>query len=348
IDKPNIRYVTHYNLAKSLENLSQEIGRAGRDGEPAVCESFVCPEDLPVLRNFAYGDTPSREGIRGLVDELAETPDHFDVSYQELANRHDIRVLVVRTLLTYLELQGYLEAGTPTYASYRFKPLLTSMEILAKFQGERREFLARLFRQAKKARTWFDLDLESAGRALGAPRTRLVGALDYLAEQQMMELKVGGLRHRYRWLRRILQPKAVVEELFERTELHERRENERLDLVLELAGHDGCQTALLCDYFGETLEDACGHCGWCLDGRQAIELPTVAEPSIDEEVWRQAVELRSEHPHVLGDPRAFSRFLTGLKSPRLTRAKLSSHPLFGVWDRIPFTIVLERAASDAS
>ena len=75
-------------------------------------------------------------------------------------------------------------------------------EMLERFQGERRRFLASLFRQAKKAKVWFDLDLESAGRALGAPRERMVSALDYLAEQELLELRVGGIRHRYRWLRR--------------------------------------------------------------------------------------------------------------------------------------------------
>ncbi len=347
IDKSNIRYVYHYSLAKSLENLSQEIGRAGRDGAPAVCESLVCPEDLPVLRNFAYGDTPAHAAVEGLMQELAATPDPFDVSYYELANRHDIRVLVIRTLLTYLELQGFLEAGTPTYGSYRFRPLFTSMEILGNFQGERRDFLARLFRQAKKARTWFDIDLESTSRALSAPRARLVGALDYLAEQQMMELQAGGLRHNYRWLRRIDDVEAVVAELHARTIEHEVRENERLDRVLQLAALDGCQTASLCEYFGETLNEPCGHCGWCLDGGKAVDLLPAAEIAIDDALWSEACILRVEKPEILGDARAFSRFLTGLKSPRISRAKLSAHPLFGALAQIPFTIVLEQAQTEA-
>ena len=59
IDKADIRAVYHYNLPKSLENYSQEIGRAGRDGEPSVCHTLACAEDLIPLQNFIYGDTPT-------------------------------------------------------------------------------------------------------------------------------------------------------------------------------------------------------------------------------------------------------------------------------------------------
>src|SRR5439155_19520791 len=72
IDKADVRYVYHFNLPKSLESYSQEIGRAGRDGEESICELFVCPDDVPTLENFAYGDTPTPEALAGLLEEMLD------------------------------------------------------------------------------------------------------------------------------------------------------------------------------------------------------------------------------------------------------------------------------------
>lgn len=343
IDKANIRAVYHYNLAKSLEGFSQEIGRAGRDGLPAVCESFVCPDDLNALENFAYGDTPAGAAVAALVREVFSLGDDFSVSPYELAHKHDIGPLVVNTLLTYLELDGYLQEGTPFYERYQFVPLKSSAEILALFPGERREFLAKVFRQARKAVKWFSIDLEAAARATGQPRERVVRALEHLAERRLLEVKAEGLKNRFRRLRPPADVEALAAELQRRTREREAREIARLNQVLDLAGHDGCQVSRLGEHFGEPLAAPCGHCSWCRNGGKPAALLPRPPATIDPALWRLAEAVRAEQPDPLADPRALARFLCGVSSPRLVHGKLTRHALFGALDHVPFPEVLRRA-----
>ena len=344
IDKADIRYVYHYNLPKSLENFSQEIGRAGRDGEPAICQTFVCLDDLNTLENFIYGDTPAAEAVVDFVTEVFSAGAEFDVSVHELAADHDIRPLVVRTLLTYLELLGHLEGGTPFYASYQFRPLASSAEILAHFQGERRTFLAGILRRATKARTWFTLDVDDTAAAVGADRQRVVRALDYLGEQDWLEVKAAGVRFRYRRLKAPADSAALAETLHQRTLAREAREIERLQQVLALIQHDGCQVSLLGAHFAEPLAEPCGHCSWCLGGHAPATVPPRRSGRIDDDVWLSVAALRRQHPDVLSHPRVLARLLCGVSSPSLTRAKLTVAPLFGVLAHLPFSEVMDRAA----
>src|SRR5438094_6751695 len=85
IDKANVRYVYHYNLPKSLESYSQEIGRAGRDGVESICELFACLDDVPTLENFAYGDTPTRKALTGLVADVLRHPVGTEFAASEYA-----------------------------------------------------------------------------------------------------------------------------------------------------------------------------------------------------------------------------------------------------------------------
>lgn len=340
VDKSNIRYVYHYNLPKGLESYSQEIGRAGRDGEPSICEMLASADDITTLENFSYGDTPEPETVDEFTRHIFEAGDTFHISEYEMSNRFDVRPLVVKTLLTYLELEGCLASTGPFYSVYRIQQQRPASAMFARYKGEQAEFLRNVFGQARRGSKWQTLDTAAAAHALDQPRDRIVAALNHLEERGDLALQVTGVRQGYRKLNTPKDMDAFVDSLNARFQKRESNDIERIQRVLELAQHKGCITQHLLGYFGEKRAK-CGHCCRC-QGVKPTKLKAAKRRAFSAEDKEQIRGLISDRHESIRTPRQLTRFLCGITSPATTRSKLRQHTdLFGAYDSMPFKKTLE-------
>ncbi|HEY9676231.1 MAG TPA: RecQ family ATP-dependent DNA helicase [Waterburya sp.] len=107
VDKPNVRFVFHYDISDSVDSYYQEIGRAGRDGEKAVALLFYCPDDLNLRRFLASSgqiDVELLEQVATVVQEQDEP-----MTLRDLQEQTNFSQSKLTKALTRLEEAGAVE-----------------------------------------------------------------------------------------------------------------------------------------------------------------------------------------------------------------------------------------------
>jgi ATP-dependent DNA helicase RecQ len=381
IDKSDIRFVIHYGLPKSIENYSQEIGRAGRDDLPSQCFTLANLDGLHTVENFVYGDTPEFTGIEMLLNTIksevvtsayssisnSRSEGKWELQILSLSNAVNIKQLPLKTLLVQLELAGVIEPLYAYFADFKIKLLKPETEIINSFNEQRKDFLQRIFNATEFKKVWGSLSFDTLLQDKSIERNRVIAALEYLQEQQLIVLETKGMTEVFKINLDELADPNLCQNLSNYFKDNEEKEIKRIATLIRFFQLDTCLTVNLARYFDDNSFDTdnfnnnqvdntlniaaksapqCGHCSVCRGQVAVLEHSQIQIPwPSDEKLMQSMLELAERLTGKINQPlslESYCRFFAGMTVPLFGRNKVRQLSGFGLCEQQRYQAIRDK------
>ena len=275
IDKPNVRFVIHYEISESIEAYFQEAGRAGRDQEKAIALAFYSEKDLENLDKIAELKFPPVSTIKKVYSAMCNIlriaygsgkEELYEFNLMELCKHSELDPLTAFNVLRILELNQMISMSDAFSHPSRLK-ILVEMNTLYHFEIEHENLKDLTQYLIRKIPGIFDtykrIDYHSISGALGKNKATIkkelvqlqkLGIIDYIPATSQPSIT-------------FLKERPPQDDFLLHPDIYSKRKKSYLKQIKEvqkLLKASECNSKMVLTYFGQDSE-SCGHCNHCIN-----------------------------------------------------------------------------------
>ncbi|MBL0711845.1 MAG: recombinase RecQ, partial [Colwellia sp.] len=292
----------------------------------------------------------------------------WELQLFQLSSASNIKQLPLKTLLVQLELAGVIEPTHAYFADFKIKLLQPINKIMAGFNEQRQHFLSAIFRATQFKKVWGSLSFDHLLQDQSIERNRVIAALEYLQEQQMIILETSRMTEVFKVNVHELNDPSLAKNLYDYFIDKEEKEIKRIAALVRFFQLDSCLSFNLARYFddpllqGSSYQDGdgnavaaqqCGHCSVCRGDVAKLECSLQAQWPTNEELITNAVKLQQHLSGKMAEKMAtktpqplsletYCRFFAGMTVPIFGRHKVKQLTGFSSCEQLRYQDIRDK------